>query len=326
MAKVVPPFDQPGHPKSIVHGTGLKLAKGVIKAGREFHSENPRLEVQGWDLNSPENSPERGSLLEQLFDDVSTALKEFLDGTANVPPSPEMTNAVVGTFWRYAYAFPPNAEASTLRLFRQFALINHSCLPNAVMHWSTERQQVVLRAVREISHERKDEITVSYIDQFQPRAQRHADFGFTCVCEVCEMQGTVGLDGEESFVKRSTELRELTPFELSISRTTPKGWSFFQLRYHVMSAGGLYNSSESVRKDWIEAAFSNKVREMEMLWVCFGLHHPRTNAVVLQTFKLAEGSSERKEKLYPVVKKLGGVVTVIMGGGSGPTKHAYEIR
>jgi hypothetical protein len=73
--------------------------------------------------------------------------------------------------------------------FTQFAMINHSCIPNAVIQFTcgeTERKLIV-KALRDIAMD--EEITVSYIDVMQSTSKRQSIleemYKFRCTCMRC---------------------------------------------------------------------------------------------------------------------------------------------
>ncbi|KAK3068623.1 hypothetical protein LTR53_013675, partial [Teratosphaeriaceae sp. CCFEE 6253] len=71
--------------------------------------------------------------------------------------------------------------------------INHSCDPNAVVHWDDSSDQATLYAIKSI--DANDEITVDYMaeaDDFlqlrsHRRTQLKADYGFSCACTACTL-------------------------------------------------------------------------------------------------------------------------------------------
>ncbi|KAK3291929.1 uncharacterized protein B0H64DRAFT_242893 [Chaetomium fimeti] len=74
-------------------------------------------------------------------------------------------------------------------LFLNAARINHSCIPNAEPKLSTDDEDKVLRANRDI--EAGEEITASYIVHIQPRKARQKllsldGWDFTCKCPACD--------------------------------------------------------------------------------------------------------------------------------------------
>jgi len=73
--------------------------------------------------------------------------------------------------------------------FTQFAMINHSCTPNAIIQFTAgdADRRMIVRAIRNI--ERDEEITVSYIDVMQSTQKRQKIlqemYGFRCRCSRC---------------------------------------------------------------------------------------------------------------------------------------------
>eukprot|EP00927_Polykrikos_kofoidii_P040386 TRINITY_DN34537_c0_g2_i2.p1 TRINITY_DN34537_c0_g2~~TRINITY_DN34537_c0_g2_i2.p1 ORF type:complete len:337 (+),score=57.12 TRINITY_DN34537_c0_g2_i2:59-1012(+) len=74
-------------------------------------------------------------------------------------------------------------------VFATASIMNHSCAPNAFHHFDEKRNLEVVYAMRPIK--RNDEITISYIDTMQVRADRQEQlkdtYGFECRCEACAM-------------------------------------------------------------------------------------------------------------------------------------------
>lgn len=79
-------------------------------------------------------------------------------------------------------------------LSRAIAFTNHSCDPTCEVDFNGN-QVVIARVLRSISV--GDELTVSYIDEELPLAQRQLqlrnDYGFSCSCDRCRVDAAVGL-------------------------------------------------------------------------------------------------------------------------------------
>lgn len=94
-------------------------------------------------------------------------------------------------------AFTPTNELGHtfgLLLFGRLAQVNHSCSPNAEYACIDRKMRLVtLRPI-----ERGEEILISYIDRFQPKAARQAElqrhFHFTCECCACLAQSNQAAD------------------------------------------------------------------------------------------------------------------------------------
>ncbi len=124
---------------------------------------------------------------------------------ALIEPREETAQGVIDTFLHYSYPFTPKDKTSRFRLFKNLALLNHRCVPNATLHWNNDDQCMVLHAKEDISD--AEEITISYIDLFQPKQKRHEDLGFVCNCMVCANQGI-----ERFFANRASEIRQMDDF------------------------------------------------------------------------------------------------------------------
>eukprot|EP00049_Salpingoeca_infusionum_P005855 m.97893 g.97893 ORF g.97893 m.97893 type:complete len:582 (+) comp13113_c1_seq2:2686-4431(+) len=91
----------------------------------------------------------------------------------------------------------PNKTIS-IGIYPAIAMVNHSCSPNCAVV-STPGGTVTVRALRPIAA--GDEVTVSYVDLLQPRAQRRAELmqtkEFTCHCLRCDVPDAFA--GERTF-------------------------------------------------------------------------------------------------------------------------------
>ncbi|KAI0063068.1 SET domain-containing protein [Artomyces pyxidatus] len=69
--------------------------------------------------------------------------------------------------------------------------INHSCSPNAHVHWNADSFSIEVRANRPIA--KGDEITVAYLDVLVPYHERQNDlqrkWRFSCACAACSQPG-----------------------------------------------------------------------------------------------------------------------------------------
>ena len=98
-------------------------------------------------------------------------------------------------------------------LYDVVSRINHSCAPNAVWTWvKGDKSRVVkqVRIVREIKE--GEEILVRYwgMDRFASRDERQArlrEWNFTCICEVCELNGDE-LSQNEKTRKKIRDMKE----------------------------------------------------------------------------------------------------------------------
>jgi len=82
------------------------------------------------------------------------------------------------------------------------ALVNHACVPSAILSWNTETGRHQVRALRGIKAE--EEIAVSYIDLWQPTVARQHSLRramrFSCACNTC-------MDSTEESVRRLSDHR-----------------------------------------------------------------------------------------------------------------------
>ena len=74
--------------------------------------------------------------------------------------------------------------------YRTIARMNHSCDPNVEWRSVNGSNRIELVAVRDIKPD--EELTISYIDQSQPKETRisklKAIYGFTCTCNICLLE------------------------------------------------------------------------------------------------------------------------------------------
>ena len=89
----------------------------------------------------------------------------------------------------------PDAQATAL--YARIVCINHSCMPNAEVHFLSDNHEATLLAKRDIPA--GTEVTISYIDDneragFLERRVKLRDYGFNCQCEKCV--------GEEMWTRR----------------------------------------------------------------------------------------------------------------------------
>ncbi|KAJ4376394.1 hypothetical protein N0V83_001677 [Neocucurbitaria cava] len=72
-------------------------------------------------------------------------------------------------------------------LFPEIAMMNHDCRPNAAYFWDARTMTHYVHALRDILP--GEEITITYIDNEQPRAKRmkklERNWGFRCSCSSC---------------------------------------------------------------------------------------------------------------------------------------------
>lgn len=121
----------------------------------------------------------------------------------------ELEKDICYIFIDSSYPFAAAARASTRHLFTKASFLNHSCVPNAYLHWNNDdprpSDEIVLHAIRPIPAQA--EITISYINAFQTPAQRERDLGFRCACPACQ-------DGPEGKIltRRAEHLRTIDRF------------------------------------------------------------------------------------------------------------------
>ena len=91
----------------------------------------------------------------------------------------------------------PLPETLWTAVYPRISCVNHSCSPNAEVHFLSENHEGTLMATRRI--DRGEELFISYIDDnersnFTKRRDSLRDYGFECACTKCEV--------EESWVRR----------------------------------------------------------------------------------------------------------------------------
>lgn len=73
--------------------------------------------------------------------------------------------------------------------FPTLSRANHDCMPNTMFHFSQKTFSGLFHAMRDIAE--AEEITVAYIDEHAPRAQRQEHlqerYGFSCTCSTCSL-------------------------------------------------------------------------------------------------------------------------------------------
>ena len=76
-------------------------------------------------------------------------------------------------------------------IFLQCSRFNSSCTPNVHNCWDEEGGVIVMRALKPIA--RGEELCICYWGEWEPRDIRRdklkADFGFTCTCASCSLDG-----------------------------------------------------------------------------------------------------------------------------------------
>ncbi|OCB88632.1 SET domain-containing protein [Sanghuangporus baumii] len=88
-------------------------------------------------------------------------------------------------------------------------LINHSCAPNA--YYSFEEKDVTFSVMAQKDIAAGEEITISYIDGFMPRAARQAElklkYCFTCACSLCSKPDaeSAASDERRKFISKTTD-------------------------------------------------------------------------------------------------------------------------
>lgn len=125
-------------------------------------------------------------------------------------------------------ALPCGRNGSYGAVYKNIALANHSCVPNAEYQWHVESKQGVLRAVADIVP--GEEITISYID-IVPHKQRQQKlkqcFDFVCACNLCNMSKKHRREEDKRI--RETNILEMTLFN-----------NFHELRHDLNSAFAKY--------------------------------------------------------------------------------------
>lgn len=93
------------------------------------------------------------------------------------------------------YLMEDGEQAVGIGLYTHMLLMNHSCIPNTTFSVLPNSPMMYTRAMREIKE--GEEVTLSYIDLYQPRSQRidmlQRTKYFTCQCERCteNMEGSI---------------------------------------------------------------------------------------------------------------------------------------
>ena len=112
--------------------------------------------------------------------------------THDVEPCTEVTKAAAP--WPLSVTLPqPLPDPTWTALYERLSCVNHSCRPNAEVHFLDEDHTATLIATRDIAA--GDEIFISYIDDneranFELRRDSLRDYGFVCDCEKCEAELT----------------------------------------------------------------------------------------------------------------------------------------
>lgn len=85
----------------------------------------------------------------------------------------------------------PGEHQTGTAAFLLASMFNHSCEPNLAVTWPGNSAVVEMRAARDIAP--GEQLTISYIDETLPRAQRQEAlrfaYGFACGCPSCREQG-----------------------------------------------------------------------------------------------------------------------------------------
>jgi len=106
-------------------------------------------------------------------------------------------------------------------VFPQFSLLNHSCAPNAVRNVEDEETgDLKVIAARDIA--KGEEITIKYFSQEiaalkrEKRLEKLVNWGFTCNCEICSLEGE-----ELEHNEKTREALETAKTELRLCPTDP---------------------------------------------------------------------------------------------------------
>lgn len=104
-------------------------------------------------------------------------------------------------------------------VFPNISRINHSCIPNAQGNFHTKLGQLTIHAVRDINVD--EELTLNYLPEHGAlQATRQSkllrDYGFTCACPACDLEGKRGRDGEEARVEMHNLLAEYAAGEQDV--------------------------------------------------------------------------------------------------------------
>ena len=185
-----------------IAGKGMGMvAKVKVKPGELVVKEEPFLslgldesgDLRGkYDAKTGEfRSPQLESELLQLSDQELRVFYSLSDAFSSMK-MPSITKSNFGIIKTNSFSVTKDEE-TRLVLFPTIARINHSCVPNCHHYWSNKQGCFMIRAVKDI--EPDQEICISYMSPLQ-RADFHdtesrrdilqTEFGFRCLCEICE--------------------------------------------------------------------------------------------------------------------------------------------
>ncbi|KAL8357134.1 hypothetical protein RB598_002113 [Gaeumannomyces tritici] len=195
-----PPLTSPEDPPFRVaevpgKGRGL-VATRLIRTGEVVLSVRPVLAV---DVDAFHALPEAkaGALYDRALEKLSPAAREGFMGQAG--------DDVRAKLARNAFTLWIGARGKHMAVYPQAALINHDCRPSTTYRLSNLTH--ITTAVRDIQP--GEEISLSYIDLMQPRAERQArlrGWGFDCRCRQCSLPDHAAAAASDANVARIHEL------------------------------------------------------------------------------------------------------------------------
>lgn len=134
--------------------------------------------------------------IEREVEALSESVQEKLEDLHNAQPDgPDGVPHGVGIIMTNAFSEEEDRDHYTYHrtiVYDKISQINHSCEPNAELHWNKDTNTGVVEALRRI--DAKEEIFLDYLgcrDSLAPAARRKAElqrqYGFTCPCRACNL-------------------------------------------------------------------------------------------------------------------------------------------
>ncbi|KAF2488254.1 hypothetical protein BU16DRAFT_587044 [Lophium mytilinum] len=205
MANVQPPRLYNIGPAASIPGQQCMVANRLgasIDIGEAIISEAPLVHmrvgvlIRNFDFNTWMKRPTTRPKIQRKFDGLTPAQQIAFLGLHPTGPGATVQQKFFANAFseesRYTLGENPTPlqrNVTSLLVFEEISMINHSCLPNAVFAWDSERGLATVHATQQIPHGQEILIEYDCDMTFLPAATRTPlilqELNFQCVCPLC---------------------------------------------------------------------------------------------------------------------------------------------